>query len=54
MSASLGWRSLLVKGSRFMFDEGRAILCQRNGDNSIWAYAAVRQPETWLNGCGVD
>lgn len=42
------------KGSCFMFDEGRAILCQRNGDNSIRAYAAVRQPETWLNDCGID
>jgi len=42
------------KGSCFMFDQGRAIMCQRNGDNSIRAYAAVRQPETWVKDCGID
>jgi 2-polyprenyl-6-methoxyphenol hydroxylase-like FAD-dependent oxidoreductase len=42
------------KGSCFMFDEGRAIICQRSGNNSIRTYAAVRQPETWFKDCGID
>ncbi|KAI8574977.1 hypothetical protein K450DRAFT_263906 [Umbelopsis ramanniana AG] len=41
-------------GSCFMFDEGRALLCQRNGNNSIRAYAGVRQPESWTKDCGID
>jgi 2-polyprenyl-6-methoxyphenol hydroxylase-like FAD-dependent oxidoreductase len=44
----------VVKGSCFMFDEGRAIMCQPYGGNSIRAYSAVRQPERWLNDCGID
>ena len=42
------------KGTMFMFDEGRAIICQRNGNDSIRTYAAVRQPETWIKECGID
>ncbi|KAK5031094.1 hypothetical protein LTS07_004829 [Exophiala sideris] len=38
----------------FMFDEGRAILAQRNGNNSIRVYACVRKPEDWLETCGID
>ena len=41
-------------GSCFMFDEGRALICQRNGNDSIRIYAAVRQPETWINDCGIN
>ena len=41
-------------GSCFMFDEGVALICQRNGNDSIRIYAAVRQPETWVNDCGID
>ena len=41
-------------GSCFMFDEGRALICQRNGNDSIRIYAAVRQPETWVNDCGIN
>ena len=37
-----------------MFDEGRAIISQRNGNDSIRTYAAVRQPETWTKDCGID
>ncbi|KAI9276488.1 putative monooxygenase [Umbelopsis sp. AD052] len=49
------WLSEYVgSGSCFMFDEGRALLCQRNGNNSIRAYAAVRQPESWSKDCGID
>ena len=42
------------QGSCFMFDEGRALVCQRNGNDSIRVYAAVRQPETWAKDCGID
>lgn len=49
------WLSNYVgQGSCFMFDEGRGLLCQRNGDASIRAYACVRQPETWIKECGID
>jgi 2-polyprenyl-6-methoxyphenol hydroxylase-like FAD-dependent oxidoreductase len=41
-------------GTLFMFDEGRAIICQRNGSNSIRTYACVRQPENWYETCGID
>ncbi|KAK7899712.1 hypothetical protein LTR67_003457 [Exophiala xenobiotica] len=41
-------------GSLFMFDEGRAIQAQRNGDNSIRILVSVRQPENWLETCGID
>lgn len=41
-------------GNCFMFDEGRAIQSQRLGDNSIRVYAGVRQPEDWLQRCGID
>ncbi|RAO72397.1 uncharacterized protein BHQ10_008409 [Talaromyces amestolkiae] len=49
------WLSDYVgQGSMYMFDEGRAIISQRNGNNSIRTYAAVRRPETWLKDCGID
>jgi 2-polyprenyl-6-methoxyphenol hydroxylase-like FAD-dependent oxidoreductase len=49
------WLSEYVgSGSCFMFDEGRAIQCQRNGNNTIRAYASVRQPESWSKDCGID
>lgn len=41
-------------GSCFMFDEGRAISCQHNGNDSIRVYVAVRQPEKWTQDCGID
>lgn len=41
-------------GSLFMFDEGRAIQAQRNGDNSIRIMVSVRQAENWLDTCGID
>lgn len=41
-------------GSMFMFDTNRAILAQRNGNDTIRVYAAVRQPETWKTDCGID
>jgi 2-polyprenyl-6-methoxyphenol hydroxylase-like FAD-dependent oxidoreductase len=41
-------------GSCFMFDEGRGLVCQRNGNDSIRVYAGVRQPETWVKDCGID
>jgi 2-polyprenyl-6-methoxyphenol hydroxylase-like FAD-dependent oxidoreductase len=49
------WLSDFVgAGNCFMFDEGRAIQCQKLGNNSIRVYAGVRQPESWLENCGID
>jgi 2-polyprenyl-6-methoxyphenol hydroxylase-like FAD-dependent oxidoreductase len=49
------WLSQYVgQGSLFMFDEGRALMCQRNGTGAIRAYASVRQPVTWSKDCGID
>jgi 2-polyprenyl-6-methoxyphenol hydroxylase-like FAD-dependent oxidoreductase len=42
------------RGSCFMFDEGRALVCQQNGNDTIRVYAAVRQPEKWVKDCGID
>ena len=49
------WLSKYVgKGSCFMFDEGRALICQRNGGGNIRVYAGVRKPEDWIKECGID
>jgi 2-polyprenyl-6-methoxyphenol hydroxylase-like FAD-dependent oxidoreductase len=51
------WLSKFVgNGSCFMFDEGRAVICQRNGEHngSIRVYAGLRKPETWAEDCGID
>ncbi|EXJ67155.1 uncharacterized protein A1O5_09802 [Cladophialophora psammophila CBS 110553] len=49
------WLSDFVgAGNCFMFDEGRAIQCQKLGNDSIRVYAGVRQPEDWLEKCGID
>lgn len=54
-SEKLPWLSDYVgQGTLYMFDEGRAIMCQRNGNDSIRVYACVRQPETWKDDCGID
>jgi len=37
-----------------MLDEGRAVFAQRNGNGTIRVYACVRQPEGWLDTCGID
>ncbi|KAK6442318.1 hypothetical protein LTR95_001450 [Oleoguttula sp. CCFEE 5521] len=43
------WLSEYVgAGSCFMFDEGRAVLAQRQGNGDIRIYACVRKPEDWL------
>jgi 2-polyprenyl-6-methoxyphenol hydroxylase-like FAD-dependent oxidoreductase len=55
VSAKKQWLSNFTgNGSCFMFDEGRALVCQRNGNDTIRVYAGVRQPETWLKDCGID
>lgn len=55
VSAKKPWLSTFTgQGSLFMFDEGRALVCQRNGNDGIRVYAAVRQPETWVKDCGID
>ena len=49
------WLSEYVgAGSNFMFDEGRAVLCQRSGNDSIRLYALVRQPESWKDESRID
>jgi 2-polyprenyl-6-methoxyphenol hydroxylase-like FAD-dependent oxidoreductase len=51
------WLSKFVgSGSCFMFDEGRVIICQRNGENngSVRVYAGLRKPETWADECGIN
>lgn len=49
------WLSKYVgEGSVFMFDEGRALICQRQGSGDIRAYVSVRQPESWVEDCGID
>ncbi|TVY73251.1 Monooxygenase asqM [Lachnellula suecica] len=42
------------QGSMFMFDEGRSIMCQRQGSGAIRTYACVRKPETWVEDCDID
>lgn len=54
-SSTKPWLTSYVgSGSLFMFDADRAMVCQRNGNDSIRVYAGVRQPETWLQDCGID
>jgi 2-polyprenyl-6-methoxyphenol hydroxylase-like FAD-dependent oxidoreductase len=49
------WLSQYVgQGSVFMFDEGRALMCQRQGTGAIRAYASVRRPELWVEDCGIN
>ncbi|KAF7924929.1 uncharacterized protein EAE98_007017 [Botrytis deweyae] len=55
VSENKQWLSDYVgKGSFFMFDEGRGIICQRNGYDGIRVYAGVRKPENWIKDCGID
>jgi 2-polyprenyl-6-methoxyphenol hydroxylase-like FAD-dependent oxidoreductase len=49
------WLNAYVgKGSCFMLDEGRILICQRQGDGSIRAYAGLRKPESWLEDEGIS
>jgi len=49
------WLSKYVgAGSVFMYDQGRAIFAQRNGNGSIRVYACVQQPESWFDDCGIE
>lgn len=51
------WLSKFVgNGSCFMFDEGRVIICQRNGEHngSVRVYVGLRKPETWADDCGIN
>lgn len=41
-------------GSCFMFDEGRAVMCQRSGNDSIRLYTFLRKPVDWKDQCGID
>jgi 2-polyprenyl-6-methoxyphenol hydroxylase-like FAD-dependent oxidoreductase len=42
------------QGSMFMFDEGRAIMCQRQGSGAMRSYAAVKRSENWVEECGIN
>jgi 2-polyprenyl-6-methoxyphenol hydroxylase-like FAD-dependent oxidoreductase len=42
------------QGSMFMFDEGRALMCQRQGSGAVRSYAAIKRPENWAEECGID
>ncbi|KAF8428556.1 hypothetical protein EV426DRAFT_584819 [Tirmania nivea] len=49
------WLSTYVgAGSVFMYDQGRAIFAQRNGNGSIRVYACVQQPESWFDDSGIN
>ncbi|KAA8565489.1 hypothetical protein MFRU_006g00700 [Monilinia fructicola] len=49
------WLSDYVgNGSFFMFDEGRSLICQRNGYDGIRVYAGLRKPESWVKDSGID
>ncbi|KAI9640600.1 hypothetical protein NHQ30_010899 [Ciborinia camelliae] len=49
------WLSAYVgNGTFFMFDEGRSLICQRNGYDGIRVYAGLRQPKSWIKDCGID
>ncbi|KAJ1766360.1 hypothetical protein IW140_004998 [Coemansia sp. RSA 1813] len=55
VDAKDAWLSSYIgKGSCFMFDDGRALQCQRNGNGSVRVYASLRVPETWVDECGID
>jgi 2-polyprenyl-6-methoxyphenol hydroxylase-like FAD-dependent oxidoreductase len=41
-------------GSMYMFDDGRAIISQRQGSGDVRVYAAVRVPEGWKEESGID
>ncbi|KAF8993846.1 hypothetical protein BDQ17DRAFT_1431436 [Cyathus striatus] len=47
---------LVGNGSCFQFGDrtGRALMAQRNGDDSIRTYAMLRVPETWVSTCGIN
>ncbi|MCJ1439949.1 MAG: hypothetical protein MMC23_000430 [Stictis urceolatum] len=42
------------RGSSFLFDEGRAVIAQRQGGGDVRMYVAVRQPEDWVESCGIE
>ncbi|CUM52612.1 unnamed protein product [Debaryomyces tyrocola] len=49
------WLSDYVgQGSCSMYDENRAVMGQRNGDDSIRIYACMRKDELWSKTCGID
>jgi 2-polyprenyl-6-methoxyphenol hydroxylase-like FAD-dependent oxidoreductase len=41
-------------GSMFSFGEGRAVMAQRQGDESLRTYACLKVPEDFLETCGID
>lgn len=47
---------MIGNGSFFAFgeQEGKAMLCQRNNDNSVGIYACAQEPEDWMQTNGID
>jgi 2-polyprenyl-6-methoxyphenol hydroxylase-like FAD-dependent oxidoreductase len=41
-------------GSCFQFGDKKALMAQKNGDDSIRTYAMLRVPESWNQTCGID
>lgn len=55
VSTTHPWLSEYVgAGSLMMFDEGRAVICQRQSGDSIRTYAGLRKPLSWSKECGID
>ncbi|OQD62832.1 hypothetical protein PENPOL_c011G10584 [Penicillium polonicum] len=47
---------MVGKGSLFVFGEedGRSMMCQRQGDGSIRIYTFMAKPESWIEDCSID
>lgn len=55
VSRSSPWLSNYVgEGSCSMFDENRAVMAQRNGNDSVKIYVGLRKGESWSEECGID
>lgn len=49
------WLSNYVgEGSCSMFDENRAVMAQKNGNDSVKVYVGLRKDESWSKNCGID
>ncbi|KAK9454612.1 FAD/NAD(P)-binding domain-containing protein [Dipodascopsis uninucleata] len=55
VSISRPWLSDFVgEGTLFMFDQGRFLSLQKNGNDSIRIYVGLRKPESWSTDSGID
>lgn len=48
--------SMVGRGSLFVFGEedGRSMMCQRQGDGSVRIYTFMAKPESWIDDCGIN